>query len=141
MSLVRLLGAVDGIIFIKTHLKSAFCFSGIIDLALLFIEDIWHDVQKGSGSILSSTSFQTLSLSPAINDLVDLCPNIWCNNSKAIFFLARNLFFFDTSWIFPVKACFLYSLCKNVTALFSFSPKYTVKTLCEKDKYVLHSLT
>ena len=35
MSLVRLLGAVDGIISIKTHLKGAFGFSGILDLAFL----------------------------------------------------------------------------------------------------------
>ena len=76
MSLVRFLGAVDGIISIKTHLKGAFGFSGILDLAFLFIEEILHEVQKGSGSVLSSTSSQTLALSQAINDLVDLCPNI-----------------------------------------------------------------
>ena len=40
MSLVRILGAVDGIIFIKTHLKGASGLSGILDLAFLFIEDI-----------------------------------------------------------------------------------------------------
>ena len=76
MSLVRLLGAVDGIIYIKTHLKYAFGFSGSLDLAFLFIEEILHEVQKGYGSILISTSSQTLSVSPDINDLVDLCPNI-----------------------------------------------------------------
>ena len=76
MSLVRLLGAVDGIISIKTHLKGAFGFSGILDLAFLFIEEMLHEVQKGSGSILSSTYSQTLAVSPAINDLVDLCPNL-----------------------------------------------------------------
>ena len=76
MSLVRLLGAVDGIISIKTHLKGAFGFSGILDLAFLFIEEILLEVQKGSGSILSSASFQTFAVSPAINDLVDLCPNL-----------------------------------------------------------------
>ena len=76
MSLVRLLGAVDGIISIKTHLKDAFGFGGISDLALLFIEEILHEVQKGSGSILISTSSQTLAVYPAINDLVDMCPNL-----------------------------------------------------------------
>ena len=76
MSLVRLLGAVDGIISIKTHLKGAFGFSGILDLAFLFIEEILHEVQKWSGSILSSTSSQTLAVSPANNDLVDRCPNL-----------------------------------------------------------------
>ena len=76
MSLVRLLGTVDGIISIKTHLKGAFVFSGNSDLAFLFIEEILHEMKKGSGSILSSTSSQTLAVSPAINDLVDLCPNL-----------------------------------------------------------------
>ena len=76
MSLVRLLGAVDGIISIKTHLKGAFGFSGILELAFLFIEDIWHDMQKGSGSILISTSSHTLAVSPAMNYLVDMCPNL-----------------------------------------------------------------
>ena len=76
MSLVKLLGAVDGTISIKTHLKGAFELSGILDLAFLFIGEICHDVQKGYGSILSSTSSQTLAVSPANNDLVDLCPNL-----------------------------------------------------------------
>ena len=64
MSLVKLLGDVDGIIFIKTHLKGAFGFSGILDLAFLSVEEIWHDVQKGSGYILSSISSQTFSVCP-----------------------------------------------------------------------------
>ena len=76
MSLVRLLGAVDGIISIKPHLKRSFGFSGILDLAFLFIEEILPEVQKGSGSIISSTSSQTLAVSPAINDLVDLDPHL-----------------------------------------------------------------
>ena len=75
MSLVRLSGVVDGIIWIKTHLKGAFGFSGSLDLAFLLIEETLHEVQKGYGSILSSTYSQTLAVSTAINDLVDLCPN------------------------------------------------------------------
>ena len=69
---MRLLDDVDGIISIKTHFKGAFGFSGSLDLSFLFIEEILHEVQKGSGSIISSTSYHTLSVSPAINDLVDL---------------------------------------------------------------------
>ena len=56
MSLVKLLGAVDGTIYIKTHLKGDFGLSGILDLAFFFIEEIWHDLQKGYGYILSYTS-------------------------------------------------------------------------------------
>ena len=133
MSLVKVLGAVDGTIFIKTHFKGDIGLSGISDLAFLFIEEIWHDVQKGSGSILSSTSSQTLAVSPANNYLVDMCPNIWCSNSKAIFFLAGNFFFFDFSMIFPRNACFLCALCGNVTESFFFDPKNTVqKTLWKR---------
>ena len=76
MSLVRLLGAVDGIISIKTHLKGAFGFNGSLDLAFLFIEENLHEVQKGSGYIFSSASSQTLAVSPSTNDLVDLCHNL-----------------------------------------------------------------
>ena len=47
MSLVRLLGAVDVIISIKTHLKGAFGFSVILDLAFLFIEEIFMKCKKG----------------------------------------------------------------------------------------------
>ena len=53
MSFVRLFGAVDGIISIKTHLKGAFGFNGSLDLAFLFIEETLHEVQKGSASILA----------------------------------------------------------------------------------------
>ena len=76
MSFVRLFDAVDGITSIKTHLKGAFGFNGSLDLALLLIEEILHEVQKGSASIFSSASSQTLAVSPAINDMVDLCHNL-----------------------------------------------------------------
>ena len=127
MSLVKLLGAVDGIISIKTHLKGAFDLSGILDLAFSFIEEIWHDVQKGYESILIYIHSQTSAVSPANNDLVDLWPNLWCNNSKAIFFLAGDFVFFDISLIFPRNTCFLCAICGKVTELFSFAPKYTVQ--------------
>ena len=70
MWLVKLLGSVDGIIYIKTYPKGDFGFSGILYLAFLFIEEIWHDVQKGSGYILSSISSQKLAVSPDKNDPV-----------------------------------------------------------------------
>ena len=76
MSLVRLLGDVAGITSIKTHLKGDFGFIGTFDLAFLLIEEIFQEVQKRSASICSSESSQTLAVSPAIKDLVDLCPNL-----------------------------------------------------------------
>ena len=76
MSLVKRLDAVEGIISIKIDLKATFGLSGTLDLDFFFIEEILHDVQKISGSILSSTSSQTLAVSPANNNLVDMCPNL-----------------------------------------------------------------
>ena len=127
MSLVKLLYYVDGIIYIKTHLKGAFGFSEVLDLAFLFIEKIWHDVQKVSGYILKSIFSQTLAVSPSNNAMVDLWPNLWCNNSKEVFFLDRNFFFFDIYLISPKNACLLCALCGNVTEFFSFYLKYTVQ--------------
>ena len=127
MSLVKLLGAVDGIISIKNHLKGAFGFNRFLDLAFLFIEDIWHFVQEGSGSILGYTYSQTLELSPSDNYLVYLWPNLWCNNSKSIFFLAGNFFVLETSFISLKNECFPCAICGNVTAFFSFALNYTVQ--------------
>ena len=76
MSIVKLLGAFDGIISIKTHLKGDFGSSGILNIAFLLIEEIFHDVKKGYGYNLSSLSYQKLVVSPANNDLVDLWPSL-----------------------------------------------------------------
>ena len=127
MSLVKLLGAVNVIISIKRHLKGTFGFSGNLDPVFLFIEEIWHDVQKGSGSILSSIYSQIWAVCPANNDMMDLWLNIWYNKSKAIFFLDGKFFVFDISLIFLNNASFLCALCGYVTAFFSFAPKYTVQ--------------
>ena len=72
MSLIKLFGGVDGIISMKIHLKGAFGFSGFLDLAFLFIEEILLDEQKGYRYILSSISSQKLAVSQSKNDLVDL---------------------------------------------------------------------
>ena len=48
------------------------------------------------------------------------------------FYFLLEFFFFDISLIFPRNACFFCALCGNVTAFFSFAPKYTVKNLYEK---------
>ena len=85
--------------------------------------------EKGSWYILSSISSQTLAVSPGNNNLVDMWHKLWCNSSRAIFFLAGNFFVFDIYFISHQNACFLCGLCSNVTAFFSFSPKYTVQTL------------
>ena len=91
----------------KTHLKVAFSFNRFLDLYFLFIEDIWNYVQKGSESIIISTSCQTLSVSTAISYLVDLCTKPWCNNPKANFFLGATFLdlassFFYQKHMFPL---------------------------------------
>ena len=82
----------------KIHLKVALGFNGFLDLTFLCIADIWHDVQKGYISILSSISHQKFAVSPSIYDLVDLCLNIWCNNPRATFFLGDTLFYLSFFW-------------------------------------------
>ena len=63
MSFVRLLGDVEGITSIKTHLKVDFGFRGTFDLAFLLIEEILQEVQKGSASMCSSASSHTFAVS------------------------------------------------------------------------------
>ena len=76
VSLVKLFGAVSGIVSIQTHLKGAFGFNGFLGPDFLFVEDIWYDVQKRSVSILSSISLSqykeynpsSLCVVPSSND-------------------------------------------------------------------------
>ena len=72
MSLVKRFGAVYGIMSIKPHLKGDFGFNGLLDPAFLFMEEIFHDVQKGSEYIFRSISSQILLVSPAKNGMVYL---------------------------------------------------------------------
>ena len=106
----------------------------------LFVS-LWHDVQKESGYILSFTPSQKFVVSPANNDLMDLGLNLWCNNSKAIFFLAGNFFSLTYPW-FSLEMHVSFVHCVVMLLIFSSLLQITLcKTLCEKDKYVLHSLT
>ena len=59
-----------------------------------------------------------LSVSPAINDLVDLCPNSWCSNFEAIFFRCTTFFDSDFYLVFTKNACLLYAVCGRVTTRF-----------------------
>ena len=123
---------------IKTHLKGAFGFNGVFDIAFLFIEDIWNNLQKGSKFILSSIFFQIFAVYPVINDLVDLSSNLWCNNSKttAIFLIANISFDFDICYISPNNVCFFCVLCGKVTTFFSLLKKYTMQNLlCNKQVF------
>ena len=95
-------------------------------------------MQKGSGYILSSISFQQFTVSTAINDMVVMCTNLWCNNPKANFFLGAILFYLDISFIFNKNSCLLCALCVIVNEFSLLSPKYTVhkpfwnKKVCTK---------
>ena len=72
-----------------------------------------------SGSILSSVTLQTFAVYIVINGMVGLCPNLWCNNSRATFFLGAILFYFDICFIIPKYECSRCALCGKVIA---FSP-------------------
>ena len=89
-------------------------------------------MQKGYKYILSSISHQILAVYPAINDMVDLCPNICCNNSKAICFLDGNLFVFENFFISPQNACFPSALCGKVTVFSLCLQSTPYKTLFKK---------
>ena len=126
---------------IKTYLKGALGFNGVFDPSFLLVEDIWNYVKKGSVSILISIFCQKNSVSLAINDMVDLCPNLWSNRSKATFFLGATFldlaFYFD----FAKNSCFLCELCVRVTAFSSCLQITPCKTLFEINKYVPNLLT
>ena len=126
MSFVKNLEYMAGIMSMNTHFKGVLIFIGVFDLDFLFIVDIWHDTKKGSGSTLISMSCQKKSVYPAIIELLDLCPNIWCNNSRETFFLGICFCDFDFSFVFTKNACFICALCGNVTTLCSLSLNKTV---------------
>ena len=79
-------------------------------------------------------SCQTFALYPANNHLVDLCPNLWFNNSKVTFFLGIFLFDSDFSFIFTKNVCFICVVCDNVATFFSLSLKKTVQNTLWKSK-------
>ena len=106
MAFVKLLEDMAGMIPINTHLKVFLGFIGVFDIDFSFIVDIWHDVQNESGSTLSSISCQTFSVSPCSRDLLDLCPNLWHNNSKETLLLGICFCCFYFSLVFLPKMHF-----------------------------------
>ena len=133
------MGGVVLILPIKTHLKVVFGFNGVLDLAFLFIEDIWHYVPKGSGYIPSSISCQNFSVSPSINDLLDRCPNMWCNNSKETFFLGVT--FFHLAFLKPKIHVSSVQYVVESPHFYSYHQSIPFKTLFEINKYVPNLLT
>ena len=123
MSFVKPFEDIAGMMSMNTNLQGVLGFRVVFDIYSLFIVDIWNDVQKGSGSIMISMSFQKVSAYPASSDLVDLCTNIWCNHSKETLFLWIFFYDFDCFFIFTKNACFLCAMYGNVTVLCSLSLK------------------
>ena len=134
MYFIKSLEYVAVMMSMDTHLKVVLDFGVVFYLYFLLIVKIWHDVQNGAGSTLISMSCQQFSVSPASINLVDLCPNIWCNNSKKKVFLGICFCDFHFSFIFTKNAFFLCALCVNVTALCSLSLKKTVQNPLLKRK-------
>ena len=113
------------IMYINTHLKGVLIFIGFSDLGFLLIVEIWHTVQKVSGSTLISIFWQRLTVSPYISDLLDLCSNLWWNNSRENFFL--RIFDFNFSLVFTKNASFLCTLYGNDTAFYWLALKKTTQ--------------
>ena len=127
MSFVEILEDMSVMMSMNTHLKVVLGFRGLFNIDFLFIVDILHDVQKGSGSTLSSMSFQIFSVSPARIYLVNMCPNLWCNHSKETFFLGICFCSFEFYFVFTKNACFCCELCINVTVFCLLSLNKTLK--------------
>ena len=140
MSLDKILEDVASMMSMNTHLKGVFDFRGVSDIEFLFIAEIRHDVQNGSGSTLRTMLCQTFAVSTANNDLVDLCPNFWYNNSKETFFLGIWFCGFD----FPSFLPKLYIFFVRCVVMSPCSVRYhwrnPRKTLYKKVRYVLNSL-
>ena len=127
MSFVKVLEDMAGMVSMNTHLKGVLGFRGVSDLEFLFIVYIWHDVHNGSGSKLSQMYWQTYTISTTSGDLLDLCPNLWCNNPKDNFFLGILFCDFDSSFVSTKNICFCCGLCGNITAFYLLSLKKNVQ--------------
>ena len=116
-----------GIITMNTNLKDVLGFIGVFYLGVLLIIEISHDVHKESVYTLGSMYRQKITVSPASNDLVDLCPNLRCNNLRENFFLGICFCDFDFSFVFTKNACFLCALCSNITTFCSLALNKTIQ--------------
>ena len=130
-----------GMMSINTHLKSVLDFIAVFDLAFLFFVGIWHELQNGSWSTLSSICCQNISVYPYSSDLVDLCPNLWCNNSRDTFFLGIFFCDFDFSFIFTKNECFFVSCAVMSTRSVCYFWIRPRKIIYEKSRYVPNSST
>ena len=127
MYFVKLLEDADGMMYMNINLKCVLAFICVFDLDFLFILEIWNYVQNGSGYTLISMSCQKFTVSPTINDLVDMCPITWCKNSKETFLLRICFCDFNFSFVLTKNACFICAMCGNVTALCSLSQNKNVQ--------------
>ena len=112
---------MSGVVSINTHLNGFLSFISVFDIEFLLIIEIWHDVQKGSGSTLRSMSCQKLAVYPAISELVDLYPNLLWNSSREIIFLGFSFV------VLTFLSYFLCMLCDNVTELYSSALNKTIQ--------------
>ena len=111
----------------NTQLKFVLRFIGVFDLYVLIIVEISHDVQNGSGSTLSSMSWQKnqyLQTGMILYNCVSIYDAII---PKKHLFLGFFCCYFELSFIFTKNACFLCELCSDVNVLCSLSLKKTVQ--------------
>ena len=110
----------------KTHLKGAFGSNGF--WARLFIHWIYLTLcAKGVWIYPKLNILSKVSVYIAINYLVDLFPNLWCNNSKATLFLGYIFFNLVFYFVFTKNSRFLCAPCGRVTTFSLLLTKYTMQ--------------
>ena len=141
MSLVKLLDAVDGIISIKTHLKGTFGLSEILDLAFFSLKKFDMMYKKGLDIFLALSlpkhyQYHQLTMIWWIYDII---------SDVIILKQFSSLLVISFSLISPWFTLEMHVLFVHyVEKLLHYSPllrSIRCQTLCEKDKYVLNSLT
>ena len=108
----------------RTPIWKVSLFSDVYLIYTFFlIVEIWHDVQNGPGSTLSSMLCQLFTVSPNSSEFLYLCPNLCWNNPKETIFLGIYFFWF---WLFlclTKNVIFICELCGNFTLFCSLSLK------------------
>ena len=118
---------MDRIITMNTHLKGDLGFRGFLWYSILV--HCWDMTwcTERVGIYFDLNELPKFRVSIAINDLVDLCPNLWCNNLKETLLFGICFCNFDFPFICTKNACFCCVLCINFTTFCSLTLKNTTK--------------
>ena len=141
MSLIKTVGAVDGIMYIKTHLRGAFGISRFLDIAFFSWNKSGMMCKKGM-DLLFALHLPKHWQYPQLTIIWWICALISdVEIIKQFSFLLVFYFSLTYPWFFlEINVSFAHWVVMSLH--FSSLLRSTLwKTLCKKDKYVLHSLT